>query len=326
MRTRDGTILIIMAGLCALLASLGLAFVMRMRGDVDNGLVVLRHAQARVMLVAACQYVMEASRLGVRNASGGYGEGFGWVDVRDGYMGPRGADDPIGNLHGIASAADREALRAAATTAARNALIGDGMTPGRRPSPNFPIGTVGRFPMYAWTRPPSAVSPRQPNPIETREARPEFGMPLQRSMDPVAWGRQPGETPTLSFSEWRTGDPAPLPGTQNLAWFRVYRDGPATFTLTCGAGGSAGFKDWPEVDAGSRSALFGDDESRFLDTVASEVRLWYRIEWSAAVAAGTRNTYEDDYFRHNQTVQVNTVSSGGSILWIQRLLAPPTRW
>ena len=64
MSPRRGAILVVVAGACALLASLSLAFLLRMRSDSEETDLVQREAQARLMLMAGCGYVLEASRLG----------------------------------------------------------------------------------------------------------------------------------------------------------------------------------------------------------------------------------------------------------------------
>jgi hypothetical protein len=106
--SRQGTILIIVAGVSALLAALALAFLARMRSDTEESQYLLQHAQAKIMLAAACNYVQETSRLGwdrypfptAANPSPPapstptvdglniHEEAFGWVDVRTGETGP----------------------------------------------------------------------------------------------------------------------------------------------------------------------------------------------------------------------------------------------
>ena len=61
---RSGTILIIVAGICALLASLTLAFILRSRSSLEETNALEADVQARIMLIAACNYVCEASRIG----------------------------------------------------------------------------------------------------------------------------------------------------------------------------------------------------------------------------------------------------------------------
>jgi hypothetical protein len=68
-RTSHGSILIIVAGLCSILLMLSMTFVFRMRSEAAESGIILQDAQARIMLVAAMQYVQESSRLGWAGAS-----------------------------------------------------------------------------------------------------------------------------------------------------------------------------------------------------------------------------------------------------------------
>jgi hypothetical protein len=105
---RTGSTLIIVAGLASLLLLVSVTFLQRIRADSEESALVVRDTQARIMLVAALQYIQETSRLGWRNNTGteaapvfvsdaeGGGDGgpgyecYGWTDVRDGSIGPRG--------------------------------------------------------------------------------------------------------------------------------------------------------------------------------------------------------------------------------------------
>jgi hypothetical protein len=107
-RSRVGSTLIIVAGLASLLLLVSVTFLQRIRADGEESALVVRDAQARIMLVAALQYLQETSRLGWRKNTGtetapvyvsdaeGGGDGgpgyecYGWTDVRDGSIGPRG--------------------------------------------------------------------------------------------------------------------------------------------------------------------------------------------------------------------------------------------
>lgn len=309
---RRGSLLIIVAGVAGVLAMLALTFLAVMRADAQESLAVMRLAQARLMLTASCQYVLEASRVG-------YGqECYGWIDVRDGRLGPKptvGGDDDS----------------------------------------RFPIGHVVRAPMVVLRRPPYAIRPlTAPNAIESDPTRPFFGIPLLAKPDPLPVA--------ATWSDHADGDWTPRPESTNLAWFRVCRVAPAQFVVTCGTGGTQGWKDWAEVDD---KAAFGDDPSHFAELLAGEARLWYRIEWSAAVLPdqiyssnsdrGTRNvkyphpdlagafidhkTPMDDYrlMPTNASQQLGsgdgqsvtfTRNHGGTIRWIERLPGPPSdgRW
>ena len=61
---RQGTILIIVAGISALMAAMALTFLVRMRSDVEESQLIVREAQAHIMKVAACNFIMESARLG----------------------------------------------------------------------------------------------------------------------------------------------------------------------------------------------------------------------------------------------------------------------
>ena len=51
---RQGTILIIVAGISGLIAALSVVFLTRMRSDVTETAAIVQEAQARLMLTAAC--------------------------------------------------------------------------------------------------------------------------------------------------------------------------------------------------------------------------------------------------------------------------------
>jgi hypothetical protein len=140
-----------------------------------------------------------------------------------------------------------------------------------------------------------------------------------------------------------------------MSWFRVFRDGPATFIITCGAGATQGFRDWNEVKASACESLFGGDSQYFTNLLAQEIRTWYRVEWSAAVPSNNWNRYEEqwddfncqDYFlqpvnsshRWGGTRVFDFGGNGwgswgmmhqkdmiGTIKWVQRLVDQPTKW
>ena len=95
---RSGTVLIIVAGLSALLASLALAFLARQRSSQQETIWFEQDIQARIMLTAACSYIAEGSRIGYDNLLGpNHIEAYGWIDVRDGSVGPntRGAQASV---------------------------------------------------------------------------------------------------------------------------------------------------------------------------------------------------------------------------------------
>ena len=55
---RRGALLILVAGIAALMVALSVAFLTRMRADAEENAMVVREAQARLMLVAACSYCL----------------------------------------------------------------------------------------------------------------------------------------------------------------------------------------------------------------------------------------------------------------------------
>ncbi len=322
---RAGTVLIMVAGISALIASLALAFLVRMRSDIEESDHVVRMTQAHVMLAAACNYIQEASRLGwqQRQADGTIirDEGFGWIDVRDGFMGPKA------HRYTNAEIATRDPLT--------------------YPSPHFPIGTIARFPMYVMERPPFAIKQTvAANPIATSGAT--SGLPLATSCDPLPlvadlWddGQQ-----GLSGKDYVHGDQRPRPGSGNASWFRVHRDGPATFLVSCGCGGTEGFRSWSDVIAAGKAELFGGDPAFFQILQQQEVRLWYRVEWSAAVASNDYQNIQNDFMNNGgidyylwraknanqessakyKRSQPNSVNLVGTIRWVQRLLIEPSVW
>jgi len=242
---RRGALLILVAGIAALMVALSVAFLTRMRADAEENAMVVREAQARLMLVAACSYVQEASRLGWDDpATPEHEEGYGWVDVRDGKLGPKpvatGADD----------------------------------------ASRFPIGRAGRFPMHAMVRPPYAVSPAQANPMETDSSSATFGVPLLRNADPErvvdnfpewkAGDRTPRqESLNLAwFRVCRIG-PARFAVTCGAGATQGFKDWSEVLAT---AGASQIFGADPTFA-----------QQVFEQALAGESRLWYLIEWSPAV-------------------------------------------
>ena len=292
---RSGTILIIVAGISALLASLSITFLLRIREGAQASELVSQETQARIMLHAGCAYILECSRIGygpgrddARRPAGpavagfvstpanglAHREAFGWIDVRE--------SDGIGFPEpGLPGPRDQRGERIATT-------------PGKWPD----VGGVVMCPMYRWQRPPYAITPMvAANPIisgDDRRADPRWGLPLLSNPDPMptvanGW---PAAINQGAWSDHVSGDPSPVAGSANQSWFRVRRSGPATFIITCGAGGTQGFKDWDEVrltgaaripGAPGGTELFNDDPALFESIRTSELRNWYEVRWSAAV-------------------------------------------
>jgi hypothetical protein len=321
--SRHGTILIIVAGLSALLASLALTFLARQRSSQQEAVWYEQDIQARLMLTAACSYIAEAARIGYDTSPGpNHIEAFGWIDVRDGSVGP--------NTRG-ARAAEIVPLHDAARMV--EAWGADG-----NDRPAWPaLKSVARCPMHVLERPPFAISPHTtPNAMVSDEAHPDFGRPYLKNRDP-----QPLADTRAGFM---SADRRIRQSSADRSWFRTYREGPATFIITCGAGGTRGFRDWAEVQGAGAAAIaeFGDET--FFNTVRTqESRLWYRVEWSPAIATGEvhniKNAWNSGNEDHYVSYPMNTSNShinprsqaqprnlGGTFRYIQRLRMPPTWW
>jgi hypothetical protein len=335
---RAGTILIIVAGLSALLASLALTFLVRNRSDAEEAQSVLRDVQARIMLVAALNYIQEGSRIGwdrypntprTRNDAfpGGdmsatevavHEETFGWLDVRDGRIGP------ITQEGHVVWSSD---LR-----------VHDGI----RLRPAWPApDSIVRCPMHVWKRTRFATTMHAAyNPIQTHTpTATDYLMPYLRNRDPMPAG--------IGWLDHAQGDDTPTTDSAGRAWFRILREGPSTFLITCGAGGTLGFRSYAEVVAQGQQDLFNNDPGFFSILATQESRLWYRAEWSASSAEPTYhwqqhhttfagNSNVDSYLQWplNASHSWNTgprspafdKNQGGTFRWIMRLKQEPTNW
>jgi hypothetical protein len=320
---RQGTILIIVAGISALLASLALAFLARQRSSQQETIWFEQDVQARLMLTAACSYIAECSRIGYDTVVGpNHIEAFGWIDVRDGSVGP--------NTRGT-RAADIVPLFDETRLVER-------WGSGSADRPAWPAPkSVARCPMHVLERPPFAIGLNAtPNAIMADESDPAFGRPYLKNPDP-----QPQADTRADFM---SADRRVRPSSANRAWFRVYREGPATFVITCGSGGTHGYRDWDEVQGAGATAVaeFGD-VSFFNSMRMQETRLWYRVEWSPAIATAEvhniknawNQTNEDHYVSYplntsnsaiNPRSQAQCRNLGGTFSYIQRLRVPPTWW
>lgn len=330
--TRGGTILIIVAGICALMASLTVTFLIRSRSSIEETAAFEAEVQARLMLVAACMYVCEASRIGYDTSSGpNHVEAFGWIDVRDGSTGPntRGSG-PTG-----------------ATTIVPlwDPTLVERSRPGPPDRPKWPApppsgsptawGSVARCPMFSMERPPFAVELTAIyNPVNSDSTSPLFGLPLLAKPDPLPAAK-------AGVAAYKSADPTPRRESTGRSWFRVYRDSPATFVITVGGGGTMGWRDYDEVLAAGPqyTAEFNNDRVLFEMLRAQEVRMWYRIEWSPAVAnqmdhniRNAWNVNENHYFSFPMNVsdsfrtQAHGRNQGGTIRWVQRLRHEPSKW
>lgn len=311
--TRAGTILIVVAGISALLMSVTLAYLVNMRSDMEESELVVREAQARLVLIAGLQYIQEASRLGWdRPATPEHEEAFGWTDVRDGSAGPK---DRLGNpLY----------------------AVGSGVFPDIG-------GRAARFPLYAMEKPPYAV--------KTAFAYNPAPMDASLGWRDLVNYRKPDPQPAAeTWNEFEQGRPTPRQESAGKSWFRVYRDRntatalvePATFTITCGAGATLGYRTYQEaVDAGEAD-VFNNDPRYFALLRSQERILWFRSEWTSAVGGsgmGVRvRNGQWDLPEINKDSYKSVYPSGtdqhwwvnrnpvGSFLWIQRLELEPLEW
>ncbi len=334
---RRGTLLIVVAAISALLAALALTFLARMRSDVEESQALVQYAQAKIMLAAACNYVQETSRIGwdryplissgtapstpVVDGLNIHEEAYGWIDERDGSVGPLNRS---------------------------KAQLAD-MASGKWPA----IGSFVRCPMYVMRRPPYATALTAVyNPMNRDSTSPDFCWPLLKYPDPMpaisnGWTKAggPSSATNTNYADFEKGDRTPRAQTTNKSWFRVFRDGPSTFVVTCGSGGTNGYRDWSTEIAADPAAVayFNNDPMLFDDLKNNEIRLWYRIEWTAAVTEVSYHNLNHDFgpsWEHYQSWPPNASHtwSGavrtqtwmknpvGTIRWIQRLMDEPTHW
>jgi hypothetical protein len=344
---RSGTILIIVAGICALLASLTLAFIVRSRASIEETAATEASMQARIMLLAACSYVCEASRIGYEDLGprpsgleNTHVETFGWIDVRDGSTGPNTRD-----YSKYALATDVGASTPVPLPAGASVPTGSGTRPA------WPaVGSVARCPMYVMKRPPFALQLNALyNPVAT--SGPDMGTPYLKNRDPEPQSKIGYASDLVNGGNVLGSDPTPMQTSMGRSWFRVYRDGPATFVITVGAGGTMGWKDFKEANANGAGAEYNNEPQFFETVLAQEVRMWYRIEWSPAVEPpeghniGGNDFYESwadsglfpmypinnsDSFAKSDVNAIGSQSHpcnhGGTIRWVQRLKTPPKLW
>lgn len=342
MNGRRGVILLVVTGICGLLVALTFAMLVRNRIDAREQAYLMDYTQARLMLQSACCYVLEAGRIGYDGVNlggphGGQREAFGWVDVRDGSLGPK---------HQLADRPD---------------WAFDPARPGHFPKVG---GRAARFVMEVLERPPYAVrADAAPNPIEWRLTDPavpssapvdpvRYGLPSFPTPDPVPLGMDPvtlawqpltAEESTRyadPVDRWRSGDDRLRQLGSTGAWFRLYRDGPATFVVTCGSGGTFGYRP-EEIDAAVLARHFAGDRRLYDSLHAEEVRLWYRVEWSPAINRFANDRDNDgfkyyisprwysgaeDNYQIGASVRASATNALGTINWVQRLDQPPREW
>ena len=198
--------------------------------------------------------------------------------------------------------------------------------------------------MFTMVRPRFAVELTAAyNPVNSDPASPLFGLPLLANPDPKPASK-------AGVASYKAADTTPRQDSVGRSWFRVYRDSPATFVITVGGGGTMGWRDYDEARAADEAlvaqgadpkyaAEFGNDSQLFEVLRAQEVRMWYRIEWSPAVANqmdhNIRNAWnmgENHYFSFPMNVsdsfrtQAHGRNLGGTIRWVQRLRYEPSKW
>ncbi len=195
--------------------------------------------------------------------------------------------------------------------------------------------------MYVMARPPYAVrADRRLQSDRQRSGEPGLRPPYLTSPDPMPVVAKPMSTPT-ALNDYLIGDPSARSSSTGMSWFRVYRDGLDTFIITCGAGGSLGFNNWNEVLGAGSQEQFNSDPSMFYAFLGQEVRLWYRVQWSAAVATpevhNIKNAWVDggsqDYYvsfpmNSSQSIrsQSHCKNMGGTFRYIERLRFQPTNY
>lgn len=327
--------LIIVAGISSLMAAMALTFLVRMRSDIEESQAVVREAQAHIMKVAACNFIMESARLGwdPKPADGSRSpirrESFGWIDVRDGRPGPRGEDGrklgPTDASGAPVTGSDGEPMW--------DPWVDLTLTDADRPAK--------RGLMYVMQRPPFAVSPQVAvNAIET--TGPDALKPYLALPDPQPF--QTGMNSAEFAQAYIGGDKRPDQARYIPSWFRVWRAGPASFVVTCGVGETFGFRSWDEVVAANETGLFGGSgphgESMFHFHQSQETRLWYLVEWSGHVASSDYQNLQNEfspktvetYLQRPLNTSQESRSQGklvnpvGTIRLIQRLLNEPRFW
>jgi hypothetical protein len=268
---RRGSVLILIAGMAALLLTMAVAVLAGSRSLNEASDLVLAEARNRVILAGALMYLQESSQLGW---GGGPGDmAFGWTDVRDGSIGPRGRQrDSSGNPQ----------------------------TLGWSPGGGYPApGGAMRGDMFAWELPPYAILPdvainpfqladadaergdgvstgweyiiEQDPPVRewndglikrSDQAEPVWGRAVERSMQ-AGVGAYTSQPVLDSYADFQSGDPRPRLESMGHGWFRIYREraadcdgdgspwydtvpvaGSGTFIVTVGSGGPRGFRFW----------------------------------------------------------------------------------
>jgi hypothetical protein len=354
--SRSGTILIIVSGIAGLLSSLAVVFLVTVRSDLDDMNILVRETQARIMLSSACAYIQEASRIGWDTGTAGSGtqtefsEAAGWIDVRDGELGPRLNTAPyttpnISSISNVTQFSDPQPYTSpSGINMGSHITIPDFNGVGGGPGGNFPIGVPQIFPMYVMVQPPYAIQLTAAyNPVQ--QASPDSGYSYLRYPDPQPAtdnGYNSGTVSASNFQAWSTGNRTPRENSWGMSWYRLVREPTgAVFTVTCGAGGTQGYRTWGEVQIAKATQTFNNDQYLFNSLSDDEVRIWYRVEWSPATCAidtnylheGIENffllsshTYSGNAANNGYSGTMMAPNMGGTIQWIQRLSVEPPIW
>ncbi len=162
-RARSGVVLLMVVALASAILVIMTAFLARLRSGAEATQPLLFEAQARAMAQAGMMYIQEASRLGWGK------EAYGWTDIRDGSLGPRGprvyastgeVDYATGTNHGIPVPSWYEGDYADGWPEDADLAGTPGVLPeaGGREWPN--PGSVLRVDMYPYQVPPYAKQER----------------------------------------------------------------------------------------------------------------------------------------------------------------------
>lgn len=327
LRPRQGTVLIVVAGISALLMSVAVAYLINMRSDLEETALLQRETQARLVLIAGLQYIQEASRLGWdKKDTTIHEEGFGWADIRDGSAGPKDVDGKL-------------------------LYTPDPLTP------RFPEigGKAARFPLYVMERPPFALAMNftyNPAPMDGT-------LGWDRLVNYTKPDPLPAKTTWREFAE---GNTAARRNSLGMSWMRIYREKnvrgrppvePATFIITCGAGATEGFRTYQDAYDEGKSGLFNHDPAFFALLRSQESVLWFRTQWTSAVGGSSMGIRmqnglvelpelnKESYFKAGTTgydIYEGTAAANrehhwwvnrnplGSFLYIERLQDEPTEW
>lgn len=191
-----------------------------------------------------------------------------------------------------------------------------------------PVVTPVALSPLSWTDPGSTSNLQADDPSQAAYMQklfdPTFTSVIGQTNPPQQGTGMGALDPQPVASTWSTfaaGDATPVTTSQNLAWFRIYREvmadhdnnpsgsndpdrvplrGYNTFIIACGAGSSQGFRFWDASDSGYRPELepvtasaSGQFPSQgFFEQQRSVERiLWFRVEWSGFQGGNVDSVY-----------------------------------